>query len=74
MDKILTLLDGSGYSESVCHHTAWIAQKLNASVIAMHVLGRREGAASTDLDKFLVLVDIFSKDGFYDFNLASHYI
>ena len=55
MDKILTLLDGSGYSESVCHHTAWIAQKLNASVIAMHVLGRREGAASTDLSGALSL-------------------
>ena len=24
--------------------------------------------------KFLVLVDIFSKDGFYDFDLTSHYI
>lgn len=55
MDKILTLLDGSAYSESVCHHTAWIAQKLNAGVIAMHVLGRREGAASTDLSGALSL-------------------
>ena len=24
-DKILALVDGSVYSESVCHHTAWIA-------------------------------------------------
>lgn len=55
MDKILTLLDGSAYSESVCHHTAWIAQKLNASVVAMHVLGRREGAASSDLSGALGL-------------------
>ncbi len=55
MDKILTLLDGSAYSESVCHHTAWIAQKLHASVEAMHVLGRREGAASTDLSGALGL-------------------
>lgn len=55
MDKILTLLDGSGYSESVCHHTAWIAQKLNSGVVAMHVLGRREGAASTDLSGALSL-------------------
>lgn len=55
MDKILTLLDGSAYSESVCHHTAWIAKKLNASVEAMHVLGRREGAASTDLSGALRL-------------------
>ncbi len=55
MDKILTLLDGSAYSESVCHYTAWIAQKLNAGVEAMHVLGRREGAASTDLSGALRL-------------------
>ncbi|MBS1300975.1 universal stress protein [Loktanella sp. SALINAS62] len=55
MDKILALLDGSDYSQSVCHHTAWIAQKLGAGVDAMHVLGRREGAASTDLSGTLHL-------------------
>lgn len=55
MDKILTLLDGSAYSESLCHHTAWIAKKLNAGVEAMHVLGRREGAASSDLSGALHL-------------------
>lgn len=55
MNRILALLDGSDYSESVCHHTAWIAQKLHASVEAMHVLGRREGAASTDLSGALSL-------------------
>lgn len=48
-NKILALLDGSDYSHSVCHHTAWIAQKLGASVDAMHVLGRREGSEKTDL-------------------------
>jgi nucleotide-binding universal stress UspA family protein len=55
MDKILALLDGSEYSESVCHHTAWIAQKLNAGIVAMHVLGRREGVAPTDLSGSLRL-------------------
>ena len=55
MDKILALLDGSAYSESVCHHTAWIAKKLNAGVEAMHVLGRREGAVSTDFSGTLRL-------------------
>jgi nucleotide-binding universal stress UspA family protein len=55
MDKILTLLDGSAYSESVCHHTAWIAKKLNAGVEAMHVIGRREGAEITDLSGTLRL-------------------
>lgn len=55
MDKILTLLDGSVYSESLCHYTAWIARKLNTGVEAMHVLGRREGAGSTDLSGSLRL-------------------
>ncbi|WP_099824383.1 universal stress protein [Oceaniglobus indicus] len=55
MDKILTLLDGSAYSESVCHHTAWIARKLNASVEAMHVIGRRAGSESPDLSGALRL-------------------
>ncbi|MBB93857.1 MAG: universal stress protein UspA [Rhodobacteraceae bacterium] len=55
MHRILTLLDGSAYSESVCHHTAWFARKLGAGVEAMHVLGRREGAASSDLSGTLRL-------------------
>lgn len=55
MDKILTLLDGSAYSESVCHHTAWIDKKMNAGVEAMHVIGRREGAESKDLSGALRL-------------------
>jgi len=55
MDKILALLDGSVYSESVCHHTAWIARKLDAQVEAMHVLGRPEGAGSSDLSGALRL-------------------
>lgn len=54
-DKILALVDGSVYSESVCHHTAWIAGRLNAAVDVMHVLGRREGAARQDLSGTLGL-------------------
>ncbi|TNC59443.1 universal stress protein [Rubellimicrobium roseum] len=41
-DKILALVDGSIYSESVCHHAAWAAARLNAGVDLLHVLGRRE--------------------------------
>ena len=48
-NKILALVDGSAYSESVCHHTAWIAGRLNADVDVMHVLGPREGGAPRDL-------------------------
>jgi len=55
MSKILALLDGSIYSESVCHHTAWIAARLKASVEALHVLGRREGVDKQDLSGALRL-------------------
>lgn len=48
-DKIIALVDGSIYSESVCHHAAWIAQKTQAPVELIHVLGRREAPAKTDL-------------------------
>lgn len=49
MNKILALVDGSTYSESVCHHTAWIVGRLNAEVDVMHVLGPRDGGAPRDL-------------------------
>lgn len=48
-NRILALVDGSDYSESVCHHAAWIADRLEAEVDVMHVLARPEGAASRDL-------------------------
>jgi nucleotide-binding universal stress UspA family protein len=55
MTKILALVDGSIYSESVCHHTAWIAGRLHAAVDVVHVLGRREGLARQDLSGSLRL-------------------
>jgi nucleotide-binding universal stress UspA family protein len=48
-DKIIALVDGSFYSESVCHHAAWIAQRTQAPVELIHVLGRREAPGKTDL-------------------------
>lgn len=48
-DKIIALVDGSIYSESVCHHAAWIAQQTQAPVELIHVLGRREAPEKTDL-------------------------
>ncbi|MFI0397090.1 universal stress protein [Paracoccus sp. p1-h21] len=48
-DKIIALVDGSIYSESVCHHAAWIAQRTAAPVELIHVLGRREAPETTDL-------------------------
>jgi nucleotide-binding universal stress UspA family protein len=47
--KIIALVDGSIYSESVCHHAAWIAQHTNAPVELIHVLGRRDAPAQRDL-------------------------
>ena len=48
-DKIIALVDGSIYSESVCHHAAWISQRTEAPVELIHVLGRREAPEKTDL-------------------------
>ena len=48
-DKIIALVDGSIYSESVCHHVAWIAQRTAAPVELIHVLGRREAPEKSDL-------------------------
>jgi len=43
------LVDGSKYSESVCHYAAWIAKRTEAKVKIYHVLGRREGTDRQDL-------------------------
>lgn len=48
-NKIVALVDGSIYSESVCHHAAWIAQKTKAPIELIHVLGRREAPDKKDL-------------------------
>ncbi|MBU2089992.1 MAG: universal stress protein [Alphaproteobacteria bacterium] len=41
MTKLIALIDGSSYTQSVCDHTAWVAQRTRASVDILHVLGRR---------------------------------
>ncbi|MEA1941545.1 MAG: universal stress protein [Pseudomonadota bacterium] len=40
MSKLIVLVDGSVYGESVCDHAAWVAAKLDAEVELLHVLGR----------------------------------
>jgi nucleotide-binding universal stress UspA family protein len=42
MINLLTLVDGSGYSKSVCDHAAWFANRLGGSVEIVHVLGRHD--------------------------------
>ena len=42
MTKLLALIDGSVYSQSVVDYTAWASQRTQASVELLHVLGRRD--------------------------------
>ncbi len=50
MNRIIALIDGSGYAQSVCDHAGWIASFGETSLMLLHVLGRREAAAdNTDL-------------------------
>ena len=40
--RILGLVDGSVYAESVCDHIAWIAGRTEVTVTVLHVIGRRD--------------------------------
>ena len=42
MARIIALVDGSVYSGSVCDHAAWVARRMGAEVVLLHVIGRRE--------------------------------
>ena len=46
--KIVAFIDGSIYSESVCHHAAWIAERTGAAVDLIHVLGPRDTSGKRD--------------------------
>jgi nucleotide-binding universal stress UspA family protein len=46
MGKIIALVDGSIYSQSVCDHAAWVAKGKGWMVEIVHVIGRRD--ESTD--------------------------
>ncbi|MBT5432129.1 MAG: universal stress protein, partial [Rhodospirillaceae bacterium] len=46
MTKLIALIDGSIYSESVCDHAAWAAARCDASVELIHVLGRRDTSSA----------------------------
>ena len=48
-NTLIALVDGSAYSESVCHHAAWIAKKNDWAVKVYHVMGRREAVEKQDL-------------------------
>ena len=53
--KIIAFVDGSIYSASVCEHAAWVASRTGWGVEILHVLGRREGAATSDLSGSIAL-------------------
>ena len=44
MNRIIALIDGSTYAQSVCDHAGWIASHGEASLQLLHVLGRRDAA------------------------------
>ena len=46
MTKILALIDGSAYAQSVCDLAAWAANRTSVEVELLHVLGRREAAGA----------------------------
>ncbi|WP_439155354.1 universal stress protein [Yoonia sp.] len=48
-NTLIALVDGSAYSESVCHHAAWIAGKNDWKVKIYHVMGRRDAVDKQDL-------------------------
>ena len=49
MTKLMALIDGSIYSQSVCDHAVWATAGAPATVGLLHVLGRR-GALSTPIN------------------------
>lgn len=44
--RLMALVDGSIYSQSVCEHAAWAASGANSTVGLLHVLGRRDGSST----------------------------
>jgi len=46
--KLMTLIDGSNYSASVCDHSAWVVDNTSAEVVLVHVLDHKDTAKSAD--------------------------
>ncbi len=47
MSRIIALIDGSQYAQSVCGYAAWISNRIGARVDLLHILGRREGVGAS---------------------------
>lgn len=46
MDRIISLIDGSAYTQSVCDHAAWVAEKTGFGIDLLHVINHRPGSAA----------------------------
>jgi len=40
MTKLLVCIDGSAYADNICANAAWVAKRLNAEIVLLHVLRR----------------------------------
>lgn len=49
MNKIITCIDGSAYSDDVCHAGVWAANKLHKAILFLHAIEKKNTAAVEDL-------------------------
>ena len=66
MSKILALIDGSVYAESVCRLSAWAASRMALPVEVAHVIGRRMSGSfdlsgSLEFDQSAALLDEYAR-------------
>ncbi|MEM8868987.1 MAG: universal stress protein [Pseudomonadota bacterium] len=55
MSKLIAMVDGSAYSESLCRSAAWIASRTGAVVEIVHVIRRPEQGAKQNLSGNITL-------------------
>ncbi|XQW83837.1 universal stress protein [Thalassotalea piscium] len=48
MNKIITCIDSSAYSNDVCNAGVWVAKKLNKPLLLLHAIETKNTAATTD--------------------------
>lgn len=49
MNKVITCIDGSAYSDDVCHAGIWAAKKLNRTLLFLHAIEKKNTAELDDL-------------------------
>lgn len=49
MNKVITCVDGSAYSDAVCHAGIWAANKLNKVILFLHAIEKQNIAAAENL-------------------------